>query len=127
MDGRAGGLLAVAVWTATPYVLQLLGDDYADLVAPTRLLTVILLLAALNLPFGYALLGTGRHRDWSLGQISAAGANIGLNLLLVPIFGWRAAAGVAVVSYCWLTAYYIQRVVRDPAVIISRGTGKRRG
>lgn len=104
------------VWVAAPWVPWLLGDDFARSVSALRWLAPLTVVRAAHYLLAYALTGAGHQRARSIVQLAVAGANVAVNLWLIPNWSWRGAAwaslgcdvllAVALGVCCW-------RVARD--------------
>jgi O-antigen/teichoic acid export membrane protein len=87
--GVASGLALVA---SAPLVPLVLGARYAEISAMLLWLAPLPLVRACHYFLADALTGAGHQRVRSALQIVAAGANVGLNLWLIPVYSWRGAA-----------------------------------
>jgi O-antigen/teichoic acid export membrane protein len=83
-----GGLL----FGLAPLVPVLLGADYAEAADALRWLSLLPLVSSVHYLFGDALMGSGRQQTRSMLQLLTVALNGGLNLFLIPAFGWRGAA-----------------------------------
>jgi O-antigen/teichoic acid export membrane protein len=89
----AGGLVVA------PQLVELVsGADFADAATPLRILLVAGALAWINGVFGFALVAKRRQLAALWLNLTALAVNVGLNLLLVPLYGIVAAAVVTVAS-----------------------------
>lgn len=87
--GVAAGLALVLLAPLVPLVL---GERYAPIAPMLVWLAPIPLLRACHYFLADALTGAGYQRARSLVQIVVAGANVLLNLWLIPIYSWKGAA-----------------------------------
>jgi O-antigen/teichoic acid export membrane protein len=85
-------LLAVALALAAPVIPHLVGKSFTDSVLALRWLCLLPLFRSFQYSAGDALTGAG-HQKLRLGaQTTAAVFNFGLNLYLIPHYGWLGAA-----------------------------------
>jgi O-antigen/teichoic acid export membrane protein len=84
--------------TAEPLLAALFGQVYADNWALLVVLMFVPLLGFLNMTLGQSMAAAGEQRAVFLTAVSAAGANVSLNLLGIPILGIMGAAIVASVT-----------------------------
>ena len=90
--------VAAVLWLVAPYALLFFGPSYSGIETAIRLLAVLSIILALQLPFGDALTGSGNQHIRTRYQIGALVLNLLLNLLLVPLIGWLGAVYAALVS-----------------------------
>lgn len=87
-----GAVTALVLVLVAPLVPIVLGERYA-LIAPMIVwLAPIPLLRACHYFLADALTGAGYQRARSAVQILVAGANVALNLWLIPVYSWKGAA-----------------------------------
>lgn len=86
----AGGACVLAA----PIVPMLLGPDYESSVDVIRVLAPLVLLRGFSFLAADTLTGCGRQGIRAIAQISIAGLNVGMNLVLIPMAG----VGGAVIS-----------------------------
>jgi O-antigen/teichoic acid export membrane protein len=84
--------------TAEPLLATLFGQVYADNWALLVVLMFVPLLGFLNMTLGQSMAAAGEQRAVFLTAVMAAGANVSLNLLGIPILGIMGAAIVASVT-----------------------------
>ncbi|MGI9605729.1 MAG: lipopolysaccharide biosynthesis protein [Acidimicrobiales bacterium] len=102
--GLASGL---AIFFLAPVAEWVLGDDFSDSVPALRLLAFLPFIRSILTPGANVLTGTGRQRLRIFGTLGAGLLNLGLNLLLIPSYGWRAAvfttllAELALLVWVW--------------------------
>ena len=107
----AGGLVVA------PQVVELIaGDGFAEAADPLRILLFAGALAAVSGLLGYALIAGGRQASALRLALVALGANLALNLALVPGLGIEAAAAVAVGSEVVMVAGGLWLVRRELAL-----------
>jgi O-antigen/teichoic acid export membrane protein len=93
-----GGMLL-----AEPVILLLFGESYRAAVPPLQILSWSAALITLRGTFRHALNAAGRQRNDLNCAIAAAAINVGLNLVLIPLYGIvGAAAATLVCDICWL-------------------------
>jgi len=102
-----GAVLSVALFLLAPYAPWVLGSDYASAVDVVRGLAVIVALYAVYEPFGTALNGAGHERVRRNMHLIALAANLGLNAVLIPLFGLNGAIFTAIVSHALLFASFV--------------------
>jgi O-antigen/teichoic acid export membrane protein len=90
----AGGALVVI----SPLLPILLGESYTESAAMLPLLAPILLSQGIHYLFGDALMGLGKQNLRSVSQALFAVASVAANIMLIPMFGWAAAAGTALLG-----------------------------
>ncbi|WP_247004863.1 flippase [Halosolutus gelatinilyticus] len=100
------------VLVADPMVRYVFGPEYLGAVPVLQVLSVYVLLSAINNITSDGLDYLGRARDRAIVKSTTAGANFGLNLLLIPVWG-VVGAGVATVLtfsvYTGANVYIISR------------------
>lgn len=120
---RAMGLLLAAAFAivlaamvfADPAVHLLLGPSYAESALALRILVWSVVLRFVNYGLGLQLLAGGHERLLLVTSLVCLGLNIAGNLLLIPIYSWRAAAALTVVTELAVTAqftYCLRRTIR---------------
>jgi len=92
-------IVTFTLFTA-PYLIQLLGGSafLPDAADTLRLLIWFAPLHYLNGITQYAIIAVDRQRDIAPAYLAATFFNIGANLLAIPLFGYRAAAVVTVLT-----------------------------
>lgn len=119
---RAMGLLLTAAFAlvlatmvfAGPAVRLLLGQSYAESAAALKILIWAVILRYVNYALGVRLLAGGHERVFVLTSLVCLGVNVVGNLLLIPVYSWRAAAALTIVTELALLAqfiYWTQRAV----------------
>jgi O-antigen/teichoic acid export membrane protein len=94
----------VAVLAGAPLLPRLLGPGYEESACVLRWLSVLPLLKAVQYLCGDAMTGADLQRRRTAIQGGLALANVALNILLDPVFGWRGAAAATLVSDTVLAA-----------------------
>ncbi len=98
------GLLgSVGLWFGAGLIPVVLGPGWLEAVHVVRWLSVLPLSHGIHYLMADALNGSGHHRHRGWAQAAVAFMNIVLNLVLIPIFGWRGAAAATVASELLLT------------------------
>lgn len=87
-----GILASVAMFFAAPLIPYIVGHGFVDSVAALRWLCLIPIFRSVHQMTGCALTGAGLQNYRTAAQFSAAGSNLGLNLWLIPRYGWHGAA-----------------------------------
>ena len=85
-------VLGPALWIGAPLLPHLVGASYAQTVPALRWLAFLPLIRSVHLFLADSLSGAGHQSLRCLIQVGVAGVNIGLNLLILPRYGWLGAA-----------------------------------
>jgi len=91
-------LASVAVVAGAPLLPRLLGPGFEESARILRWLSVLPLLKAVQCLCGDAMTGADLQRRRTAIQGGLALANVALNILLDPVFGWRGAAAATLAS-----------------------------
>ncbi|TCK75800.1 flippase [Acidipila rosea] len=83
---------AIVMFVTAPIIPHIVGHGFAESVIALRWLCLIPVLRSVHQMTGCALTGAGLQRYRTAAQLSAVAINLGLNLWLIPIYGWRGAA-----------------------------------
>lgn len=102
-----GVLAATAIWLGAPILVHVLGADYAEAPAATRILSLLLIVQALQYPFADALSGSGQQGLRTVGQIVGIAVSVSLNWLLIPRLGWAGAAWATIITQGLLLLYFL--------------------
>jgi O-antigen/teichoic acid export membrane protein len=108
------GLIAVVLFCSAPLIPYILGRDFAESASALRWLCLIPLFRSFQLSAGDALTGAGYQGYRMSAQLIAAAFNFGVNLWLIPHYGWRGAAWSSLATdaalgvLCWLTLGYLR-------------------
>ncbi|HEY0797050.1 MAG TPA: oligosaccharide flippase family protein [Acidisarcina sp.] len=124
-----GLLMGLCALLASSEIPRMAGRDFSEVVAAIRWLSLLPMLRGLHQLAGGAITGAGFQRYRTAGQVAVALSNIGLNLWLIPGFGWHGAAwsslasdgGLAVINISVLL--WLRRVLlkhEAPSLITSR-------
>ena len=81
-----------------PWIPNILGAEYEDAIAALLWLSPLPAIFAFQLLAADTLTGAGYQKSRSLIQTGAAILNLGLNIWLIPAFGWKGAAWATIVS-----------------------------
>ena len=87
-----GALASLVTFLAAPLVTLVVGREFTEGVAALRWLCLIPLFRSVHQMTGCALTGAGMQRSRTIAQLLAATLNFGLNLWLIPAWGWHGAA-----------------------------------
>lgn len=93
-----GFAVALGMFVIAPILPVVVGRGYVESVSALRWLCLIPLLRCFHLSAGEALSGAGFQKYRLGAQFSIAAANFGLNLWLIPIYGWHGAAWTSLFS-----------------------------
>jgi O-antigen/teichoic acid export membrane protein len=83
---------------ASPVISLVYGAAYEAAVLPFSLLVWSVLTVFANAAFAFLLLARGRDRAYVTATVAGAAANLGLNLLVIPVAGMVGAAITTIVS-----------------------------
>jgi len=87
------GLLAsVALFLTAPLLPKIMGPSFSETASAVRWLCLIVPFRCVHEIAGCTLTGAGLQRYRTGTQVVAALVNFGLNLWLIPLYGWRGAA-----------------------------------
>ncbi|HEY0759331.1 MAG TPA: oligosaccharide flippase family protein [Acidisarcina sp.] len=95
LTGLGMGISTVLVSSVVPH---LVGRDFSEVVVAVRWLCLLPMLRGIHQLAGGAITSAGFQRYRTAGQVSVAALNVGLNLLLIPRYGWRGAAATSLLS-----------------------------
>jgi O-antigen/teichoic acid export membrane protein len=87
-----GLLLGACLFLAAPVIPHVVGKSFGESVAALRWLCLLPVLRSLHYSAGDALTGAGRQNLRLGSQTAAAAFNFGINLYLIPQYGWLGAA-----------------------------------
>ncbi|MBW2459031.1 MAG: oligosaccharide flippase family protein [Deltaproteobacteria bacterium] len=93
-----GGAVGAGLFFAAPLLPWVLGPGYQETAQVVRWLAPIPLIQGASYMLMQTLTGGGSQRTRSTGQLVIAILNITGNVVLIPLYGWRACAVVAVAS-----------------------------
>jgi O-antigen/teichoic acid export membrane protein len=93
------GLFAgVCIFVFAPVIRHLSGKDFSESVYALRWLCLIPFFRSIHQMTGSALTGAGVQKYRTFSQLVAAAFNFGLNLWLIPRYGWHGAAWASLVT-----------------------------
>ena len=124
LAGRAalvGVLIAAATFFAAPLVPHILGHGFMGSVAALRWLCLIPAFRGIHQLTGSAITGLGFQRYRTVSQLCAAAFNFGVNLWLIPRFGWEGAAWASLATDGGLGIANLLIVRRLPALCANKG------
>jgi O-antigen/teichoic acid export membrane protein len=93
-----GLVLSVAVYVGAPLLPHIVAHGYEGAVAALKILCLLPLMRGLHSISGSALTGMGRQGSRTAAQFIVAAGNLIGNVILIPRFGWVAAAYLSVAS-----------------------------
>jgi O-antigen/teichoic acid export membrane protein len=85
-------VMSVAMFAAAPLIPRIAGQGFMQSVSALRWLCLIPVFRGVQTITGSALTGAGYQTYRTAAQVAAASLNLGLNLWLIPIYGWQGAA-----------------------------------
>lgn len=83
---------ALLLWFAAPLMPILAGKGFAETITAIRLLCLLPFFRALHYSAGDAISGAGYQSHRFTAQLIAAAGNFGVNLWIIPRYGWVGAA-----------------------------------
>jgi O-antigen/teichoic acid export membrane protein len=86
-----GIVAAIGLWLVAPFVPLILGEEYKNAVGTLRWLAPVPFYIGVQYMAADALTGAGFQRSRSIIQVSAAILNVGLNIILIPLYSWKGA------------------------------------
>ena len=110
-----GFLAALVLFFAAPILPHLAGKSFAEAAPALQLLCLIPFLRSFHLAAGDALTGAGFQRYRLTSQIVVTALNFGLNIYLIPRYGWRGAAWASLATDAslgcsnWLILWIVSR------------------
>ena len=90
--------MGLCIVLAASFVPRMVGRDFSEVVIALRWLCLLPMLRGIHQLAGGAITGAGLQRYRTGGQLCVAISNIGLNVWLIPRFGWRGAAWASLAS-----------------------------
>jgi O-antigen/teichoic acid export membrane protein len=121
LEGAMGFLLSVAFAVvlatmvfADPAVRLLLGERYAESALALKILIWAVMLRYVNCALNIALLAAGREKVFIVTSLVCLSVNFIGNLVFIPVFSWRAAAVMTIVTELVLLAqnlYWVRRAL----------------
>jgi O-antigen/teichoic acid export membrane protein len=113
-------LLATIVF-ARPAVALVLGPQYADSAKALKILIWSVLFRYANYALNIALLAAGRERVFVATSLTCLAVNLAGNLLLIPRFGWQAAAAMTIVTEVVLLVQNVYWIHRTRSAVVFPG------
>jgi len=121
LNVAAGGALAVvAFFGAGEFVNRVLGGEFAPAADVLRVLSVVVALRFVNNGMATWLTAAGRQWHRTLLILGAAGLNIGLNLMAVPIWGYWGAVWSTLATEASLLGLFAWLLRSDIAIAVNR-------
>jgi O-antigen/teichoic acid export membrane protein len=93
-----GMIASICMFLAAPLIPLIVGEGFRDSVTALRWLCLIPVFRGVHQLTGSAITGLGFQRYRTTAQFSVAALNVGLNLWLIPRYGWLGAAWASVAS-----------------------------
>lgn len=109
-----GLVMSVCMFAAAPLVPHIVGRGFSESVTALRWLCLLPAFRGIHQLTGSAITGMGFQRYRTMTQVGAAGLNLGLNLWLIPRFGWLGAAWTSLATdgllaiTCWFLLHGLQ-------------------
>ncbi len=93
----------VALWSLVP----IFGESYRDGITPLAILMVATAIVTIGAPFQVLVIARGADRRNALVMAVAAAANIGANIVAIPLFGMTGAAVTTLATQALPAAFYL--------------------
>jgi O-antigen/teichoic acid export membrane protein len=90
--------LSAAVFLCAPLIPRIVGNGFEQSVSALRWLALIPVFRSIHQITGSALTGAGLQTHRAATQVMAVAVNFGLNLWLIPRYGWHGAAWSSLVT-----------------------------
>jgi O-antigen/teichoic acid export membrane protein len=87
-----GFLAALVLFGSAPLLRTVLGNDFTEATTALRWLSPLVLLKSFHYFLANSLTGAGAQGLTASVQTAVAAFNVGINLWLIPAYGWRGAA-----------------------------------
>ena len=119
-----GIVTSVVLFFVAPVIPLAVGPGFAPAILALRWLCLLPAMRGIHYLTGCALTGMGLQRYRTTSQICVAALNLGLNLWLIPHFGWRGAAWASLASdgslavLNWLLVRWVARRQRDLSTVL---------
>jgi O-antigen/teichoic acid export membrane protein len=104
---------AAALYLLAPLVPEVLGAEYREAIEIIRFLAILPVIKAIYYFGADALTGAGYQGVRTIIQVALAAINIGLNLVVIPLYSWKGAALATLVTEAllgltiWLTIWLL--------------------
>lgn len=105
----------IGYFIVAPFLPTILGEEYRNAIEALRWLAPLPAIAAFQHLAANTLTGAGHQKARSGVQVFSALLNIGLNVWLIPLYGWKGAAGATLISdslrliFVWLIVFWLTR------------------
>lgn len=109
--------LAVCMFAAAPLIPHLIGSGFKESVLALRWLCLIPAFRGVHQLTGSAVTGLGFQRYRTMAQFAAAAFNFGLNVWLIPRYGWMGAAWASLATDGGLGIVNVVVARRLPAIL----------
>jgi O-antigen/teichoic acid export membrane protein len=93
-----GIVLTIGVFLVSPLITIVVGPSYKESISALRWLALLPVFRSWHQMTGSAITGGGFQRFRTGSQLGAAFVNFGLNLYLIPAYGWLGAAWASLVT-----------------------------
>ncbi|MGH9519983.1 MAG: oligosaccharide flippase family protein, partial [Terriglobales bacterium] len=93
-----GILMSGCMFVAAPLIPHIIGREFSQSVSALRWLCLIPAFRGVHRLTGSAITGMGFQRYRTMAQLTVAALNFGLNLWLIPRYGWLGAAWVSLAT-----------------------------
>lgn len=120
----ASGVAGICMFVLAPMIPFLAGKGFSEAISALRWLCLIPLFRSFHKIMGSALTCIGAQRYRTLTQLTAAFSNFGLNLWLIPRYGWHGAAWSSLVTdgflgaLNWTTLEWMRRKLAKADVVL---------
>lgn len=115
---------ALGMYLAAPMIPRIVGAGFAESVSALRWLCLLPLFRSFHISAGDALTGAGRQKLRLAMQTLAAGFNFGVNLYMIPSFGWVGAAWSSLATDCMLAVLnWVILLACNAGISLSLGEG----
>ncbi len=109
----AGLPICLGLWVGAEFYLGLFGPDFTPAATAMRILVAGQVIAILCGPAGMALVMSRRERIVLVLNLAALAVNLGLNFVLIPIYGLEGAAVATLVSIAGVRIAMAVLLLRD--------------
>ena len=118
-----GAIAGVVLFAGAPLLPSVLGPGYAASASVLAVLAILPLLRILHSFAADTLTGAGHQTSRSVAQVGVGSVNVLLNLWLIPVGGWKAAAWISVGSDGLLVVALWTLVVRHASRTVAPSSG----
>jgi O-antigen/teichoic acid export membrane protein len=115
--------LFVLLWLSAPLLPMILGSNYEETALALRWLAFLPVLRSVHVFLADSLSGAGFQSLRCAIQVAVALVNVGLNLVILPTYGWIGAAWTSLASdgllvvMLWLAVEYNMRRARESRLV----------